>query len=529
MKKIIQACLFSGVLCAIGPVLAQGTPSFVVPADLPDVGLRILIPARSVEEPLPPLERRLYRFRQGERTWTEDRFDPGEIWLRSQLLGQWRDQHGSRLRILRPSHRLPVFSDAAVQRSDYDARIQEMPTLHEPTSEDLLDWLADYLQETPGLVSPIRYASHPLQAAAYIQTGSDRRLIYALRVASAQGGLRAQSDYFIADILLADGADYARARQSFEDRFLRSLAVFTPQQQMASQGGLSPAASEQHALPASLARSRAEAHASVANLRNWQSVDIGDYVLLSDQRRGAHQLIRDLERTLEPMREAYAAMVPPLRPIEAVGIIRVFADQDEYVRYVGQEFAWSAGLWSSSRGELVIRPVDAANYQQARERILPTVYHEAFHQYLSLATEPLRVCVWFNEGHAVLFEHSTLRRSDITFEEYPLYAERATGVSLSQLFALNYDTFYHSDAARRRQHYAAAWAVVYYLRRSAAADPHFRFAGFLDGYMKALAETGSGQQAMQKLLAYYDLQALEADYRDFWASPRRRREVLRAR
>ncbi len=529
MKKMIQVYFLLAISCVTDPVLAQVTPSFVVPAELPEAGLRITVPARSREEPLPPLERRMYRFRQGEREWTEERYDPREIWLRSQVLGQWRDQHDNRLRILRPNQRLPVFSDAHVQHADYEKRVAKLPAMDTPTSEDVLAWLEDYLQEEPGQVTPMRYVSRPLQAAALIGVQSSGRLVYALRVESARLGLREASDYFVVDIMLSEDADVNRARHSFEERFLRSLVVFVPQSSRSAAAWGPSGAVASDSQPATLERSRSEAHASVANLRNWQSVDIGDYVLLSDQRRGANQLIRDLERTLEPMRAAYAAMVPPLRPIEAVGIIRVFADQDEYVRYVGQEFAWSAGLWSSSRGELVIRPVDAANYQQARERILPTVYHEAFHQYLSLATEPLRVCVWFNEGHAVLFEHTDLRGNDVRFEEYLPYAERATGMPLSQLFALNYEMFYHSDAGRRRQHYATAWAVVYYLRRSAAADPHFRFAGFLDGYMKAFAETGSGQQAMQRLLAKYDLQALEADFRDFWASPRRRREVLRAR
>ena len=529
MKPYLFMIVVIGACCVSLPILAQVTPSFVVPVELPEAGLRIQVPARSVEEPLPPIERRTYRFRQGERTWTEDRYDPREIWLRSQLLGQWRDQHDNRLRILRPTQRLPVFADAHVQHTDYEERVAELPAMDTRTSEDVLAWLADYLQEEPGQVTPMRYVSRPLQAAALIDAQSPRRLVYALRVESARLGLREASDTFVVDVLLSEDADVPRARHSFEERFLRSLVVFAPQQSRAATAGGASSAVASDSEPAAVARSRAEAHASVANLRNWQSVDIGAYVLLSDQRRGANQLMRDLERTLGPMREAYAAMVPPLRPIEAVGIIRIFADQEEYVRYVGEAFSWSAGLWSASRGELVIRPVNMANYQQARERILPTIYHEAFHQYLSLATEPLRVCVWFNEGHAVLFEHTHFRNRNVMFEEYPPYVERATGMPLSQLFALDYDSFYHADARRRNQHYATAWAFVYYLRRSSAADSQFAFAGFLDGYMRGLAETGNGPQAMQRLLAKYDLQALEADFQEFWSSPRRRRDALRAR
>ena len=528
MKPVLHATILL-CLCFAGHVMAQHvTPSFVVPTELPQAGLRILIPARSVEEPLPPLERRLYHFRQGDRTWTEERYAPREIWLRSQMLGQWRDHHGNRLRIFQPRYRLPSFSDASVQRADYDARSAAMPSLDAPTSAALMAWVGDYLEAEPGEVSQIRFVSHPLQAVGLVQTESPLQLLYVLRVSNSRGGGQEQSAFFVAEIVLVEGADIAMARRSFEERFLRSLVVFRPQEP-AQMGTVMPA--DLHGdgtLSVALARSRAEAHASVANLRNWQSVDIGDYVLLSDQRRGANQLVRDLERTLEPMRAAFAAMVPPLRPIRAVGIIRIFADQEEYMRYVGENFSWSSGLWSEARGELVIRPVDAANYQQARERIMRTVIHEAFHQYLSLATAPLRACVWFNEGHAVLFEHTNLRRNDVAFEEHPRYGDHAIDMSLAELFALNYDTFYHTEDAQRRQHYATAWALVYYLRRSAAADPQFRFAGFLDAYMQLLGETGKGPQAMQTLLGRYDLQALEADFRAFWSSTRRRRDALRA-
>jgi hypothetical protein len=510
-----------------GAVRAQVTPSFVVPTELSAAGLRVSVPARSVEEPLPPLEKRLYRFQQGTRSWEEERFEAREIWLRSQLLGQWRDAHGNRLRILQPGYRFPSVSDTFVPRSEYDAQAARMRPLQSPTSEEVLGWIGDYLQETPGVVTAIGYPAHPLQAAALVATTSERQLIYALRVAGHMGSA---SRYYVVDITLNEKADVARTRHSFEERFLRALAVFTPQEpaRPAASTGIAGTGGAAGAQTPELARSRADAHASVANLRNWRSVDVGAYVLLSDQRRGANQLIRDLERTLEPMRAAYAVVVLPLRPIQAVGIIRLFADEEEYVRYVGPEFAWSAGLWSEARGELIIRPVDAANYQQARERVLRTVYHEAFHQYLSLATSPLRVCVWFNEGHAVLFEHARIQNGNVMLDEHQQHADRATSVPLQHLFALTYDQFYGGTQEERQQRYATAWGLVYYLRRSAAADPQFAFAGLLDAYMKLLVETGDGPRATQQLLQRYPLAPLEADFRDFWQSQRRRRSVMRA-
>jgi len=239
-------------------------------------------------------------------------------------------------------------------------------------------------------------------------------------------------------------------------------------------------------------------------------------------------LVRDLESDLEPMRAAYAVLVPPPQPIRAVGVIRIFADQEEYTRYVGEAYAWSAGLWNEGRGELVIRPVEQGRYDRVRERVMRTIYHEAFHQYLSLATQPLRACVWFNEGHAVFFEYADLQRGNVSFRESESYVPLAAGLPLEALFSMNYAFFYSGTDDQRRQRYATAWALVYYLRRSEAADPSFAFAGFLDDYMRALQQERDGPKATRALLAKYPLASLQADFTDFWSSPRRRRAVLRA-
>lgn len=526
----MQIGLLPGLLGCIATGWAQVTPVFVVPTDLPGAGLRIVLPARSIEEPLPPLERKTYRLRQGERSWTEERYAAREMWLQDHLLGQWRDAHGNRLRILQVRHRFPdAFAGQDVMRADYDAALARLPDLSLESSGVLLDWVGDYLQMSPGVPEVFPYVSHPLVAAARIPTEHSHRVAYLLRVAMVQGGLGGGTvRNFLVDLQLVADADVARAMQSFEQRFLRSLDVMparefpvTPQVEAVEQVVGDDVA-------ARLGRSRVAAHASVANLRDWRAVDLPDYVLLSDQRRGAAQLIRDLEQGLEPMRAAYAAVVPPLQPIASVGIIRLFADQEEYQRYVGEAYAWSAGLWSEARSELVIRPVEMRHYQQARAQILSTIYHEAFHQYLSLATAPLRVCVWFNEGHAVLFESSRLQRQEVVFVEHDAYARQATGMPLAQLFRLDHGSFYHADEARRRQHYASAWALVYYLRRCAAADPQFAFAGFLDAYLEKLSATRKGPVALGQVLERYPIAGLQADFEDFWSSPRRRRAVLRA-
>ncbi len=527
-NMVYRLLLLAGLLMGSG---ARGnTPSFVVPSELPGERLRIRLPARAEAVPLPPLERKTYQVRRGDEEWTEVRYDPHAIWLRSQHLGTWRDSHGNSLLLLAIRSRLPDgFEHAHVQREDYDARLAELPDLQSASSAVLLEWVEDWLGYEPGQPEVLRSVMEPLAAAAFVPTRDDRRLLYVFQVSMPQAGsMRRTPRNYAAEIRLAKGADAARARRSFAERFLRAIDILPAAIPGTGSGGGLASADAVHGDDASMQRSRAAARQSVANLRDWWSVDFPGYILLSNQRGGASQLVRDLEQDLPILRDAYRRLVRPLEAIRRVSVIRVFAEEDAYERYVGDAYKWTGGLWSDSRSELVIRPVEARHYRRVRDRVMATVYHEAFHQYLSYATGTTQPSVWFNEGHAEYFAATSLRNHKVEFEENASAAPLALTVPLDALFAMDYAQFYHPDDTCRKQHYAVAWALVYYLRRSTAADPDFPFAGLLDDYMLALAQTKDGGRATQMVLKTYDKEALEADFRAFWESERRRRAVLRA-
>jgi hypothetical protein len=194
----------------------------------------------------------------------------------------------------------------------------------------------------------------------------------------------------------------------------------------------------------------------------------------------------------------------------------LFAERDDYVRYVGEAHAWSSGMWMSARRELVL-------YQQAnREAMMQIVRHEAFHQYLSHATCMLGAAPWVNEGHACLFEHARVdNKGRVTLPEDPerapvLLENLETAVALlPYLLQTDYEAFYDGTQAGRRLKYAMAWGLAYYLHKGVPLErvpPHARV---LDDYLTALGVSHDQHAATQLAFAEVEMETFQAAFRDF--------------
>lgn len=497
--------------------------NFRVSRDLPELGLRVHLPRQAIEQPLPPLTRYNYRLSENGREWTEQRFDPREIWYRSQHAGQWRDPDGNLLILARVGNPLPATDSRSkhVSREDFEALLSQTPDLSQADTDAIKDWARDFLGTEISLVEPLRFQPFVIRAAAFLPTPEPSRLTYIFRVNIRQSGeFNPRPRTFAAELRLAPGVDPKQARESFERDFLGRLEVLDPPLRNLAQATESGAAGRDNQ---AMRRSREDARRSIQNLDGWWYHDTPHYIILSNQHRQRRSLLRDLESDLEVMRQAYAALVPARQTIKAVSVIRIFATPEEYRQYVGEERAWTGGIWDGSRGELVIRPMPTSRSREATERIRRTIYHEAFHQYLAYATKPNLPCAWFNEGHATFFEHASIERGQVVFEEFRPFVDLVGEMPLKDLLALDYQQFYAGDQELRQTHYATAWAFIYYLQRAAAADRTFPFKTLLDEYLQALASGGSGPGATKAIMQGYDMQRLERDYLAFWSSPRRRR------
>ena len=266
---------------------------------------------------------------------------------------------------------------------------------------------------------------------------------------------------------------------------------------------------------------RADVRAQVVNYDEWTSTDSADVTVLDNLTPDIRRpFVAALTNNLPRLRRAYAACVPsPLVGTNALAVVRVFRSREEYLGYVGIEQKWTAAIWSPERRELVLYHTG-----ESAEKLLTTVWHEAFHQYIAYAGSMIESSPWFNEGHAQLFEHSHFdRRGEIVFDgnERAFDYIRRNAVELAEILPsvmlMDYREFYSGDQDTIVAKYHLAWSIAYFLEVGA---PELRFRPYDSlraDYMKALIETKSMHAATTKILGdEKSRDAFVAAWRAFW-------------
>ena len=229
--------------------------------------------------------------------------------------------------------------------------------------------------------------------------------------------------------------------------------------------------------------------------------------------------IATLTNELPRLRREYADALPSAQDDSFhPAAIRVFRSREEYLAYVGVDAKWTGALWSPLRRELVM-------YLSGNgvESLLRTVWHEAFHQYLSYAGSMLSAAPWLNEGHAELFEHAHFdAEGDLVYErpyeQGSFIHDNAAALAelLPTLLLLDYEDFYAGDHAAREKKYYLAWSVAYFLQVGA---PEVRFRPFEKlraDYMSALVSTRDGRRATRAVLSGDALKKFVAEWLAFW-------------
>jgi len=280
--------------------------------------------------------------------------------------------------------------------------------------------------------------------------------------------------------------------------------------------------------------SRRRALDSIRGKKDWWSIETPSYVIVSDLKGSRAATVRQIADDLETLRGAFSRLVPPVVPIQAVSIVRIFGEGDEYVQWVGAEQAWSGGMWIPQRGELVIRAREWGSPRERREWLVGTVYHEAFHQYLHYALGGRIPAAWYNEGHATFFEGAEIRSGRLTFVEEPRYAAVVhqlvveKRLQIPATLRLSYRDLYETGTpGDRAAHYARCWVIIYYLRKYAMADAQRPFHDFLPRYLDAFLRTGQNESALDEALGARSAAELEEAILTFWRSRSARREAER--
>jgi hypothetical protein len=185
---------------------------------------------------------------------------------------------------------------------------------------------------------------------------------------------------------------------------------------------------------------------------------------------------------------------------------------------VGEEMKWSAAMWSPRHRELVLfYPESGA------EELLRTVWHEAFHQYIEYACSMIQSSVWFNEGHAQLFENTHFDMDDNVVFDVDRDAAMFIKTHLDELteylpvfLELDYPQFYAEAQEERTMNYRLAWSMAYFLQIGAPQVRFLPFKNLRTDYMKALVRTRNRNSALQVVLTEEMRKELIAEWREFW-------------
>jgi hypothetical protein len=528
-----------------GMAEARTEVRFTRTVELPDVGLQIRLMSDARQEPVPPAVAQTYEVRQGTNQWKSDLFDPMDLWRRDQCAGVWSDEHGNRVVLAVIQDPVPpAFARAHVTPDEYKAWQRQAAARGAAAvpADDVAAWAARFLGADGGATAePVGERGSNLRSlTAYRVAGRPAgHLVYAFTVARSPSSQRsgAPTRFLIAFELKPD-VDVERTRAALLRSFfpyVQGTAAVRPAAAPAS--ATRPPERGRAARPAPSPEwlaSREEAAASVRNLKGWWVLELPNFMVLSNLKTRRHGLIERLESDLELLRGLYAGPVPARAPITAVSVVRVFDDPADYERYVGPDYTWSSGLWVPERRELLVRPGDLGTNREQRERILRTVYHEAFHQYLYYAFDRLAASAWFNEGYAAVFENAEVREGKVSLEEDPgrvpvLESLIAEGrVELWTLLHMPYPVFYARDEKTMAENYALAWGLVYYLRRGAPLQKPPAWPGLLERYADELWKTRDPDRATDAAFADVDPTEFTRQFQDFWKSAARRSLARRA-
>lgn len=513
--------------------------TFASATAIPEEGItfRVMRGAEPVGLPQP----QVVNYRMADGTPLE-RFFLRDLWYPSVYRGRWADASGMTLVMGVVGPMAPVIpAREHVSREEYHAALATNPPPPPVSVEELYGWMNLFAGTTPtGDPRPIRPGPR-LQSVLALDFPSSEpaRLAYLFRFTPNIHGIDPEQ-WFVALFELPAGADPQAIARSVEQDFIGSLATTTkaedPSTRAASQfqhAGLASAVGDRS--PAFI-ESRERAINSIRGLAGWWYVETPNYVLVSDLRGGRRSFVQRLQEDLEAVRVIYEKMFPPRKPIEAVSLVRIFADAEEYVRYVGEENRATGGIWMPGKRELVIRPFEWGNELERRARMASVVYHEAFHQYIYYAFDLIRTSPWYNEGHAVFFEGADVRRADLRVDEVPQYASvveslaAAGTLRVPRMLTMDYDAFYErasGDMVLRRANYATAWALVYYLRKGAPLEDDNRYEEIIERYERALWKTRDETAATRAAFDGVDMQAFTASFSDFWQSERHRHRARR--
>lgn len=182
------------------------------------------------------------------------------------------------------------------------------------------------------------------------------------------------------------------------------------------------------------------------------------------------ELTDDLARRLDGMYDEYQRRLASFRIAEFAPPMEVhlFRRQQDYLRFTGQRWRNSGGVYMSGRNLLA-----AFLEGQGRDALRRTLQHEAFHQFAHAAISP-DMPVWLNEGMAQLFEEGIWTGQGFSLGQVPPRRIRQLQADLTHRRLKRFDVLMSvtpeqwaetlaGDHVHGATQYNQSWAMVHFL------------------------------------------------------------------
>jgi hypothetical protein len=506
------------ILMAAGAWAGEGGGRlrFTRTSDLPESGLKLLLPSGAKPDPLPPPSIVEGVRKEGGKEERLELQNPLEVWRWKQLEGRWIDEKGNRLVLVAPTLSVPEFEGEWAPKDKVAGLLQSLPDgATSWSAPDMARWLEAFWGVSGLAADPLlRGRPFAIAEAFFFKAAlpDGKGLAFAFRLTATPDRWR------FALVELARGTDPAAAEKAMREDFLPSIQALS--RRPGSTATTPPVVSNKPLTAFDESRNRVRE--SIRNMKDWWTVEGANTIVLSNIRSGKSQLVDAILEDLEKLRPVWESMVPPWEHAREVAVVRVFGTAEEYVRYVGADKAWTAGLWVNVRRELMIRPVEEGSLISKRKAVLTAVYHEGFHQYLDSAFGGVAPAPWFNEGYATLFGSTVFSGGRVTFAK-----EAGAAATLAQLvrqgradpariLGLDYAAFYGKDDDTRRENYALAWGLMYFLQGEADNRKSDQWRGIPARYAAALKENRDPNQATRKAFDGVDMDAFTKAFHSYW-------------
>lgn len=225
----------------------------------------------------------------------------------------------------------------------------------------------------------------------------------------------------------------------------------------------------------------------------------------------ARSTVKRIASELEDSLTQYI-LVFRFKPAEKLKV-RFLDSQNTYEQEGGKPS--TAGHYIPGTGYLVLKQLPFPD-------LIPTAYHEAFHQYLHYYIgKDVEIPIWFNEGMASYYEQ--MRREPGTKKlSYKLIDNRGlrmmqaklvtrSTIPFAKLVDMQYEEFHDkADKQREDMNYSQSFAMIYFFMKGLGGKPVFQFT-------EELKKTKNADAAMEKIFGKErkNLQAMEDRWKAF--------------